>query len=97
MDLRRSQEVDTAACHALMMRKQGELLQRLHKAEEALQHSARDCIICRHPPLACAACCSMASHVMSFTQPGPQGLFSCLKVGNAAERAGLASLKPAQS
>ena len=53
MDVRRSQEVDAAACHALMMRKQEELMQRLHKAEEALQHSARDCILCRHHILAC--------------------------------------------
>ncbi len=50
MDIRRSQEVDAAACHALMMRKQEELMQRLHKAEEALQHSTRDSILCRRPP-----------------------------------------------
>lgn len=47
MDVRRSQEVDAAACHAVMMRKQEDLMQRLHKAEEALQHSTRDYILCR--------------------------------------------------
>ena len=46
-DVRRSQEVDAAACHAVMMRKQEDLMQRLHKAEEALQHSTRDYILCR--------------------------------------------------
>ena len=50
MDVRRSQEVDAAACHAMMMRKQEELMLRLHTAEEALQHSARDCILSRPPP-----------------------------------------------
>ena len=43
----RAQEVDAAACHAVMMRKQEELMQRLHKAEEALHHSTRDYIICK--------------------------------------------------
>lgn len=42
-----AQEVDAAACHAVMMRKQEELMQRLHKAEEALQHSTRDYIVCK--------------------------------------------------
>ena len=46
MDVRRSQDVDAAACHAVMMRKQEDLMQRLHKAEEALQHSTRDYILC---------------------------------------------------
>lgn len=66
MDVRRIQEVDAAACHALMMRKQEELMQRLHKAEEALQHSARDCILCRRLSLAflCTACSRTASRVM---------------------------------
>ena len=46
-DVGRAQEVDAAACHAVMMRKQEELMQRLHKAEEALQHSTRDYILCK--------------------------------------------------
>ena len=43
----RAQEVDAAACHAVMMRKQEDLMLRLHRAEEALQHSTRDYILCR--------------------------------------------------
>ena len=46
-DARRAQEVDAAACHAVMMRKQEDLMLRLHRAEEALQHSTRDYILCR--------------------------------------------------
>lgn len=69
MDIRRSQEVDTAACHALMMRKQEELMQRLHKAEEALQHSVRDSILCGHPPLACLACAKSAYYLGIFLAP----------------------------
>ena len=46
-DAQRAQEVDAAACHAVMMRKQEDLMLRLHRAEEALQHSTRDYILCR--------------------------------------------------
>lgn len=46
MDASRAQEVDEAACHGVMMRKQEELLQRLHKTEAALQHATRDYILC---------------------------------------------------
>ena len=53
MDVRRSQEVDAAACHAVMMRKKEDLMQRLHKAEEALQHSTRDYILCKSHPDIC--------------------------------------------
>ena len=46
-DAQRAQEVDAAGCHAVMMRKQEDLMLRLHRAEEALQHSTRDYILCR--------------------------------------------------
>ena len=48
-DGQRAQEVDAAGCHAVMMRKQEDLMLRLHRAEEALQHSTRDYILCRLP------------------------------------------------
>ena len=71
MDVRRCQEVDTVACHALMMRKQEDLMQRLHRAEEALQHSTRDCILSRQllESSACARPACTSNAVVSFCTP----------------------------
>ena len=68
-DAQRAQEVDAAAYHAVMMRKQEDLMLRLHRAEEALQHSTRDYILCRlsrtlpwHMEAGCLSACSSSRH-----------------------------------